>query len=71
MAAISRDRLGEQLTGQELQAIREAYVRHFTEHIALYDNLLRTATAESGLGNKVIYIYNQAEIKLLNLKEPK
>ena len=52
MAAINHNRLGEQLTEQELQAIREARVCHITKRAAFYDDMLRTVTAERGPGNK-------------------
>ena len=49
MVLMNNNRLGQQLTQQELQVIREARVRLFAERTAFYDNMISTVTAENSL----------------------
>ena len=49
MVLMNNNRLGQQLTQQELQVIREARVRLFAERTASYDNMISTVTAENSL----------------------
>ena len=39
---MNNNRLGQQLTQQELQVVREARVRLYAERTAFYDNMIST-----------------------------
>ena len=42
MVLMNNNRLGQQLTKQELQVVREARVRLYAERTAFYDNMIST-----------------------------